>query len=74
MTDNGTVHNNQPLPIDPLKRVLVPIERRNLDGTFSFALEGQQYTRGLDGSIRSVNAKINGKKARKLRHLMRSRP
>ena len=55
--------------IDPLRRVFVPIERKAKNGTMVFRTSDQQlYMRHIDGSIRSVQKKMNGKLARKMRH------
>jgi hypothetical protein len=44
--------------IDPLQRVFVPIEKRNLDGTWSFTTKDKKrYVRLEDGSIRRVVVK-----------------
>lgn len=55
-------------PIDPLRRVFVPIERRTPNGTLVFKThDNQLYARMHDGSIRRATPKLNGKDARKAR-------
>ena len=55
-------------PIDPSRRVFVPIERKTANGTWVFrTLDNEMYCRLPDGSIRSTTKKMNGKLARKLR-------
>ena len=55
-------------PPDLLRRVFVPIEKRNLDGTLSFkTLDGTRYKRMTNGAIRRVTPKVNGVEARKAR-------
>ena len=59
---------DQQKSIDPLRRVFIPVEKRNLDGTYSFKTHDKQsYVRLEDGSIRRVSPKVNGKVARKSR-------
>lgn len=59
---------DQQRPIDPLRRVFVPIEKRTANGTLVFrTLDKQVYARLEDGSIRRTTPKMNGKQARKLR-------
>lgn len=43
-------------PLDPLQRVFVPIERRNVDGDFVFQTQdGKKYIRNREtGQIRRV--------------------
>jgi len=49
----GKAGVDQRLPIDPLRRVFVPVEGKNLDGTSSFKTrDGASYVRGTDGVIR----------------------
>lgn len=64
--DDGKA-DQQP-PLHPLRRVFIPIERKTSAGTSVFrTTDNEMYCRADDGSIRSVNKKMNGKKARKLR-------
>lgn len=54
--------------LDPLRRVFVPRERKQEDGTAIFrTLDKQSYIRGVDGVIRRETPKINGKQAKKAR-------
>jgi hypothetical protein len=69
---------NQPVdqqrPIDPLRRVFVPIEKRTANGTLVFrTLDKQVYVRLEDGSIRRATPKMNGKEARRLRAKSRAK-
>jgi hypothetical protein len=48
-------------PIDLLRRVFVPIEKRNIDGTYSFRTQDKrEYVRMQDGSIRRAGVKRKG--------------
>lgn len=59
-----------PLAIDPLRRVFAPIERVTRSGvTMLSTTDHEPYFRANDGSIRRVNVKVNGKLARKLRRM-----
>jgi hypothetical protein len=59
--------------IDPLQRVFIPVERRNMDGTMSFrTIDGMKYKRGVDGTIRRVTPKVNGKEAKRRRQCRQS--
>ena len=70
-TEGGKPPAAQPPP-DLLRRVFVPIEKRNLDGTLSFrTLDNTRYKRLQDGSIRRVTPKVNGVEARKARAALR---
>lgn len=45
--------------LDPLRRVFVPIERKNLDGTaVFFTTDKTQYIRGINGEIRRARPKV----------------
>ena len=58
--------------IDPLRRIYEPIEKRKEDGTFVFyTSDKMRYVRGVDGSIRRSEPKINGKVARRIRRELR---
>jgi hypothetical protein len=67
------VNTQQPeSPLDPLRRVLVPIEKRTANGTIVFRTTDKEvYFRHTDGSIRRASLKVNGKEARKARRLSR---
>ena len=55
-------------PIDPLQRVFVPEEKRDVNGNYVFkTIDHTAYIRGKNGSIRRVSPKVNGKVARKAR-------
>jgi hypothetical protein len=59
---------DQQRPIDPLRRVFVPVKKRKSDGTIVLqTLDHTQYQRHADGSIRRIHPKVNGKLAKKLR-------
>lgn len=59
-------------PLDPLKRVFVPIERVTAKGTRVFkTTDGDIYARLSDGSIRRAHPKVNGKIARRARRMSR---
>jgi len=55
--------------IDPLRRVFVPIEKRDVRGNWVFqTLDKQKYIRNAaTGQIRTLTRKVNGKVARKVR-------
>lgn len=54
--------------IDPLRRVLVPIERVNQYGITTFrTTDRQEYYRGRGGAIRRRFPKVNGRLAKKTR-------
>jgi len=55
--------------LDPLRRVFIPIEKRNVHGVWTFeTTDGERYLRDPNtGVIRSAVVKINGKLARKMR-------
>ena len=58
--------------IDPLRRVWVPIEKRDAHGDFTFRTsDGEKYYRDEQGVIRHATVRQNGKMARKLRSLKR---
>lgn len=58
----------KPPDVDPLRRGYFPIEKRTVNGTWVFrTVDGEQYCRAPDGSIRSVTKRVNGKVARKRR-------
>ena len=60
-------------PIDPLRRVLVPIEKRMTDGNRTFQTsDHERYIRTSDGVIRRKHPKINGKLAKRARQACRS--
>lgn len=64
----GVKKNDQRLPIDPAQRVFVPIEKRRLDGSWVFkTMDGDQYFRDADGTIRRMQKKVNGKLAKRMR-------
>ena len=57
-------------PIDPLRRVFVPIEKRTEKGTLVFRTTDKElYFRAPDGSIRRAQPKVHGKDARKMRRM-----
>jgi hypothetical protein len=59
---------DQQRPIDLTRRIFIPIEKRQSDGTVVFkTLDHTQYQRCEDGSIRRIHPKVNGKQAKKLR-------
>ena len=59
-------------PIDPLRRILVPIEKRMTNGNLTFRTsDSDQYIRTSDGVIRRKHPKINGKIAKKARRACR---
>jgi hypothetical protein len=54
--------------LDPLRRVFVPIEKRDVHGRWTFnTSDGERYTRDEHGVIRNIRVKVNGKVARKMR-------
>lgn len=54
--------------IDPLYRVFVPREGRDVNGHWTFrTLDGDKYRRDESGAIRRVAPKVNGKLAKKRR-------
>lgn len=58
--------------IDPLRRVFVPVERKNTDGTYVLRTHDKTtYIRGADGVLRRQIPKMNGKDARRARRMMR---
>lgn len=60
-------------PIDPLRRVFVPVEKRMSSGiSVMRTLDGETYHRGTDGVIRSSMSRINGKLARKAKARLRN--
>lgn len=60
--------------IDPLRRIIVPIEKRMTDGNLTFQTSDRdRYIRTPDGVIRRAAPKVNGKRARKARQLARKR-
>lgn len=60
------------VPIDPLQRVFVPIEKRMTNGNLTFqTTDHQRYIRSSDGSIRRSTPKVNGKDAKKARQKCR---
>ena len=63
-----TAAPSQQSHIDPLRRILIPIERRTSNGTLVFrTTDNEMYVRLENGSIRRVTPKVNGKVARKMR-------
>lgn len=59
-------------PLDPLRRVFVPIEKRMTNGNMTFQTsDKERYYRTSDGVILRVAPKINGKKAKKERRKLR---
>ncbi|MFI5222673.1 MAG: hypothetical protein ACHQX3_00260 [Nitrospirales bacterium] len=59
-------------PIDPLRRVFVPIEKRMTNGNLTFqTMDREQYIRTPDGVIRRKKSKVNGKLAKKARRACR---
>jgi hypothetical protein len=65
--------SNDKRPIDPLRRVFIPIERRTSNGTTVFKTQDKMvYARLEDGSIRRAIPKVNGKHAKKLRAQLRA--
>ena len=70
--DDAAVRIDQRPPLDPLRRVFIPIERRTKNGTIVFkTTDGELYMRHTDGSMRRVHKKVHGKAARKQRARMR---
>ncbi len=65
--DSGKPADDHKPPIDLLRRVFVPVEKRTAKGTVFRTIDKTLYTRMKDGSIRRVHPKTNGKAARKLR-------
>lgn len=64
--ERGLASDDQQLPIDPLRRVFVPIEKRTVAGTWVFRTTDRQlYARAGDGSIRRADKKVRGKSARR---------
>lgn len=58
--------------IDPLHRVLVPIEGKTSLGVWTFkTVDGDAYYRESSGAIRRKNPKVNGKQARRARAAVR---
>ena len=59
--------------IDPLHRVFVPIEGRNVRGQWTFrTMDRDEYYRDVNGCIRRKYPKVNCKEQKKLRR--KSRP
>jgi hypothetical protein len=59
-------------PLDPLRRVFVPIEKRMLNGQMTFRTTDQtQYFCDDKGVIKRRFAKVNGKRAKKSRQKQR---
>jgi hypothetical protein len=59
-------------PLDPLRRVFVPVEKRTAQGTLVFRTTDKDlYFRGPDGSIRRSVPKVNGKLAKQMRRKQR---
>ena len=60
--------------LDPLRRVFVPIEKRDMHGVWHFAtVDSDRYTRDpTTGVIRRVQPKVNGKRAKKARREVRA--
>jgi len=68
LKDGSATATDQRRPIDPLRRVFIPIEKRNSKGMLVFRTHDKQlYVRMENGSIRRATPKINGKEARKAR-------
>lgn len=66
---------NEEEPLDPLRRVFVPIEKRMLDGRMIFQTTDRcQYLRDDRGVIVRRYPKVNGKKAKKNRRHQRQAP
>lgn len=56
--DDGAAQTaaDQRTPIDPLRRVFIPIERKQSDGTVRFKThDKREYERRADGSIRRIH-------------------
>ena len=67
------IADQQP-PIDPLRRVWIPVEKRTSAGTLVFRTSDKTlYFRAPDGSIRHSVPKVNGKESRRARGRLRSR-
>lgn len=59
-------------PIDPSRRILVPIEKRMTNGNRTFQTSDRdQYIRTPNGVIRRKHPKVNGRIAKKARHACR---
>lgn len=59
-------HKPEKPPLDPLRRVFVPVERRTPNGTTVFKThDNRVYARLEDGSIRRAVRKARGKAARR---------
>ncbi len=59
---NAPEGRSDPKPLDPLRRVFIPIERRTANGTLVFkTTDGELYARLSDGSIRRAHPKVKGK-------------
>lgn len=57
-----TASDNAPMPIDPLKRVFLPLETSQ--GVIR-TVDGRLYLRGKNGSIKRARPKAKGKAARR---------
>ncbi len=69
-TDTKVPDANKPL--DPLRRVFVPIEKKMLNDNWTFkTLDKERYYRTSAGVILRVAPKINGKRAKKDRQKRR---
>jgi len=54
--------------IDPLHRIIIPIEKRMTNGDLTFRTQdGERYIRSTSGVIRRKVPKINGKVAKRER-------
>lgn len=75
MDTNKAAADNKPSnkePLDPLRRMFVPIEKRMTNGNMTFqTLDKERYYRTSQGVILRVAPKVNGKKAKKERQRRR---
>jgi hypothetical protein len=68
------VHNAtvQRPPIDPLRRVWVPVEKRDSHGDLTFhTSDGEKYYRDKNDVIHHATVRKNGKLAKKMRQRAR---
>ena len=69
---HDVAHAQDKEPIDPLRRVFIPIEKRREDGTrVLWTSDKTKYVRGTDGTIRRAAPKVRGKAARRAERLAR---
>ena len=70
--ERDKVASDQQSPINPLRRVFIPIEKRTSNGTIVFrTTDKQMYVRLADDSIRRATPKLRGKAARRADKLAR---